>query len=236
MVRMESSKVSPMKIENEQSNSEFFIFKKPKKPLKGKSKSESISADKACLQTNEGLPSRTTVSDTSEGRTLFIRNVPFDSDEDTLQQYLSTFGQLEFVKIVRDKLTQHSRGSAFAKFVSKDDVDNILFRYSKPFVRAYIGHLPAFLTFICLQSFFFCFQSSADFTFGGRKLDLVLAVSKEEVAKLQTSHQVEWAPAMAEVGGRNLHLARFGCMFSLLIGHITLFINRSFLIVIISSN
>ncbi|KAM7540929.1 hypothetical protein Aperf_G00000046425 [Anoplocephala perfoliata] len=168
-----------------ESNGEFIIFKKPEKLSKAKPKSEPVSAVGTYLQADEGLPRRNTVSDASEGRTLFIRNVPFDSDEDSLQQYLSTFGQLEFVKIVRDKFTKHSRGSAFAKFVSKEDADNVLFRYAKPF-------------------------SAADFMFGGRKLDIVLAVSKEEVAKLQTFHRVEWASAISGAGSRNLHLARIG--------------------------
>lgn len=59
----------------------------------------------------------------------------------------------------------------------------------------------------------FLYQDGSEFMFGGRKLDLSLAVSKEEVAKLQTTRRGGDVLAASELCGRNLHLARIGCKF-----------------------
>jgi len=48
--------------------------------------------------------------------TVFIRNVPFSTEESELVEALSRFGKLEYCKIVRDPETGAGRGTAFAKF------------------------------------------------------------------------------------------------------------------------
>ncbi|VDO00955.1 unnamed protein product [Rodentolepis nana] len=168
-----------------QQEGEFFISKCPTKPIKLESTSKEISEEVFSTQLESALPRKGQCSDTSEGRTLFIRNVPFDADEQSLYQFLATFGELEFVKIVKDKMTNHSRGTAFAKFVLKEDADNVLIKFSKSF-------------------------GGSEFMFGGRNLDLSLAVSKEEVAKLQMTRRGEDESTTSGLAGRNLHLARIG--------------------------
>uniref|UniRef100_A0A0X3PLH5 RNA-binding protein 28 n=1 Tax=Schistocephalus solidus TaxID=70667 RepID=A0A0X3PLH5_SCHSO len=125
--------------------------------------------------------------DVCEGRTLFIRNVSFDADEHRLQEFFSAFGQLEFVKIVKDKLTQHPRGTAFVKFVRKEDADRVLLDSSKA-------------------------QNSHKFIFAARQLIISLAVTPSDVKKLQearaSGQTVESVSSVSS--GRNLHLARVG--------------------------
>nr|CDS33613.1 RNA binding protein 28 [Hymenolepis microstoma] len=182
---MRSTKTAQQKEEMKQKDGEFFISKRPAEPFKLESSSKELSDEVNSGQHDAELPRKGQFSDTSEGRTLFIRNVPFDADEQSLHKFLSTFGELEFVKVVKDKMTNHSRGTAFAKFVLKEDANNILIKFSKSF-------------------------GGLEFVFGGRNLDLSLAVSKEEVVKLQMTRRGEDASTTSELAGRNLHLARIG--------------------------
>lgn len=63
---------------------------------------------------------------------LKFRNLSFDTTEERLAQYFATFGEIEFAKIVKDKSTQHSRGTAFVKFVMRDVVERVLLENSRP--------------------------------------------------------------------------------------------------------
>lgn len=61
-------------------------------------------------------------NDVVEGKTIFIKNVPFDATNDDLKKCMSQFGPLYYALICIDKLTEHSKGTAFVKF----RVNNIL--------------------------------------------------------------------------------------------------------------
>ncbi len=54
-------------------------------------------------------------SDVTEGRTIFVRGVPFDVEEEGLVQQFSAFGRVVYAKIVKDKATGVSRGTAFVQ-------------------------------------------------------------------------------------------------------------------------
>lgn len=62
----------------------------------------------------------------------YFRNLSFDVEEDALYTFFSQFGPLEFAKIVKDPATQHSRGTAFVKFVNAEDASNVLQQSDKP--------------------------------------------------------------------------------------------------------
>eukprot|EP00057_Strongylocentrotus_purpuratus_P031131 XP_783689.3 PREDICTED: RNA-binding protein 28 [Strongylocentrotus purpuratus] len=64
--------------------------------------------------------------DVQEGKTLFIRNVPYDSTDDDIRDLFAPFGELEFARVVVDPMTEHSRGTAFVKFKRKEDADGCL--------------------------------------------------------------------------------------------------------------
>lgn len=55
-------------------------------------------------------------NDVTEGKTIFIKNVPFSATNDDLKQCLSQFGPLYYALICIDKFTEHSKGTAFVKF------------------------------------------------------------------------------------------------------------------------
>ncbi|XP_060080170.1 RNA-binding protein 28-like [Ylistrum balloti] len=54
--------------------------------------------------------------DVEEGRTLFIRNVAFETFEETLEEELEEFGPINYCRLVMDPSTEHSKGMAFVQF------------------------------------------------------------------------------------------------------------------------
>ncbi|KAH8741544.1 hypothetical protein FG386_003186 [Cryptosporidium ryanae] len=67
------------------------------------------------------------VDDTNEGKTVFLRNVPFEISENDLKILIETrFGEVEYVKIVLSRITQLPKGVAFVKFKNKNSVEEML--------------------------------------------------------------------------------------------------------------
>lgn len=58
-------------------------------------------------------------NDVAEGKTVFIKNVPFDATNEDLRECMSQFGPLYYALICIDKLTEHSKGTGFVKFKVK---------------------------------------------------------------------------------------------------------------------
>lgn len=48
--------------------------------------------------------------------TVFIGNLPFVSDEEELRGVLSKFGPIEYIRIIRDKITHKTKGFCYVKF------------------------------------------------------------------------------------------------------------------------
>ncbi|XP_005365782.1 RNA-binding protein 28 [Microtus ochrogaster] len=100
-------------------------------------------------------------SDVNEGKTVFIRNLSFDSEEEDLGEVLQQFGDLKYVRIVLHPDTEHSKGCAFAQFMSQEAAQKCLAAASP---EAEGGGLKL----------------------DGRLLKIDLAVTRDEAAKLQT--------------------------------------------------
>ncbi|XP_050808684.1 RNA-binding protein 28 isoform X2 [Gopherus flavomarginatus] len=99
-------------------------------------------------------------SDVAEGRTVFIRNLAFDTEEEELGEMLEQFGDLKYVRIVLHPDTEHSRGCAFAQFTTQEAAQK------------------------CLEAA----QDDSEgggLRLGGRRLHLDLAVSRDEAQKLR---------------------------------------------------
>jgi len=60
-------------------------------------------------------PSRVS-NDVSEGKTIFLKNVPFSVKNDELEKYMEQFGPVYYALVCIDPLTEYSRGTAFVKF------------------------------------------------------------------------------------------------------------------------
>nr|CAH8861522.1 unnamed protein product [Trichobilharzia regenti] len=134
-------------------------------------------------------------SDTSEGKTLFIRNLSFDVEEDVLFDFFTKFGHLEFAKIVKDPATQHSRGSAFVKFLSAEDASSVLQQSARP-------------------------ECAHQFVLDNRTLNISIAVSRTEAENLRKRSTIDneldspedtkTSVCALKHKGRNLHLASIG--------------------------
>ncbi|KAK6590747.1 hypothetical protein RS030_132089 [Cryptosporidium xiaoi] len=67
------------------------------------------------------------MDDTIEGKTVFLRNVPFEISENDLKRLIEAkFGEVEYVKIVVSRITKLPKGVAFVKFQNKDSVEKML--------------------------------------------------------------------------------------------------------------
>ncbi|KAL8222608.1 UNVERIFIED_CONTAM: hypothetical protein K2H54_077614, partial [Gekko kuhli] len=100
-------------------------------------------------------------SDVSEGRTLFIRNLSFETEEEELGELLEQFGELKYVRVVLHPDTEHSKGCAFAQFLTQDAAQK------------------------CLQAA----EDESEgggLRLGGRRLRVDLAVSREEAQQLRS--------------------------------------------------
>uniref|UniRef100_A0A8C9UX56 RNA binding motif protein 28 n=1 Tax=Scleropages formosus TaxID=113540 RepID=A0A8C9UX56_SCLFO len=118
-------------------------------------------------------------SDVREGKTIFIRNLSFDTEEETLEEALLKFGELKYIRIVLHPDTEHSKGCAFAQFKTKEAAE-----------RCIAASLDE--------------SENGGLRVDGRKLNVVLAVSREDAAKLKEKK------VKTHTGTRNLYLAREG--------------------------
>ncbi|XP_025030357.1 RNA-binding protein 28-like [Python bivittatus] len=101
-------------------------------------------------------------SDVAEGRTVFIRNLSFDTEDEELGELLEQFGDLKYVRIVLHPDTEHSKGCAFAQFATQGAAQK------------------------CLQMA----QDESEgrgLHLGGRRLRVDLAVSREEAQQLRST-------------------------------------------------
>ncbi|RZF45719.1 hypothetical protein LSTR_LSTR005014 [Laodelphax striatellus] len=65
--------------------------------------------------------------DVDEGRTVFIKNVPFSATKEELAKCVRRmFGPIFYALICVDPMTEHSRGTAFVKFQKKEDAEKCL--------------------------------------------------------------------------------------------------------------
>ncbi|KAM8978330.1 RNA-binding protein 28 isoform X3 [Sarcophilus harrisii] len=102
-------------------------------------------------------------SDVNEGKTVFIRNLSFDSEEEDLEEILQQFGDLKYVRIVLHPDTEHSKGCAFAQFMTQEAAQACLAAASAE-------------------------TEDGGLKLDGRKLKVDLAVTRDEAEKLRTKN------------------------------------------------
>ncbi|XP_025071216.1 RNA-binding protein 28 [Alligator sinensis] len=110
--------------------------------------------------TKKGKKGRKLPSDVAEGKTVFIRNLSFDTEEEDLGALLEPFGELQYVRLVLHPDTEHSKGCAFAQFLTQEAAQK------------------------CLQAA----QDESEaggLRLDGRRLRVDLAVTREEAQKLR---------------------------------------------------
>lgn len=80
--------------------------------------------DKKDIKTKVKVASEKHISnDIKEGCTVFIKNVPFDAEDNDLRKVCRKFGPVYYSIINRDPVSGHSKGTAFVKFKTKESAD-----------------------------------------------------------------------------------------------------------------
>ncbi len=62
--------------------------------------------------------------DVQEKRTVFVRNLSYDANEDLIKEAFSKFGPVKFVRICYDRDLERPRGTAFIQFETKEGAMN----------------------------------------------------------------------------------------------------------------
>ncbi|XP_074534718.1 RNA-binding protein 28 [Halichoeres trimaculatus] len=107
-------------------------------------------------------PRKPLPSDVGEGRTVFIRNLSFDTDEEGLEEVLLRFGELNYIKIVLHPDTDHSKGCGFAQFKTKEAADKCIAAAADE-------------------------AENGGIRVDGRKLLIVAAVTREDASKMKVN-------------------------------------------------
>merc|ERR1712128_386113 len=70
--------------------------------------------------------SRHTATMSEDDRKIFVGGISWDTTEEGLNEYFSTYGQLESVKLITDRETGRSKGFAFVVFYEQSDLESVL--------------------------------------------------------------------------------------------------------------
>lgn len=136
-----------------------------------------------------GKASHKTSSDTDEGRTIFLRNVPFEMTEFSLKELIEgKFGETLYVKMVFSKQTQLPKGVAFVKFKNIESVEKVLEgeKEAEKYYNDYIFRQKS----DCLD-----FKNSSTFVlppeigiqYNGRRIFAHLALSRSEIVGIESN-------------------------------------------------
>uniref|UniRef100_V5HLY1 Putative golgi apparatus n=1 Tax=Ixodes ricinus TaxID=34613 RepID=V5HLY1_IXORI len=115
--------------------------------------------------------------------TLFVRNISFETTQESLDSLMKQFGPCKYCLLCTDPVTEHSKGSAFVRYVKDASVER------------------------CLQAA----QSSAGLMLDGRRLSVARALSREELdAKRESEKKAEEGSPQPLPGARRTRAARHG--------------------------
>lgn len=118
--------------------------------------------------------------------TLFIRNLPFTSTDETVLEHFEQFGALRYARVVLDRNTERPKGTAFVCFINKDDA--IECHRNAPSQTMPVtgakkaGSMTSNLTHSVLQNA--SVDPEGKFTIDGRVLQVSRAVDKSEANRL----------------------------------------------------
>jgi cold-inducible RNA-binding protein len=65
------------------------------------------------------------------GRKLYVGNLPYETNEDDLQNLFAQAGAVESVNVMRDRETGRARGFAFVEMVSDEDAQNAISQFNE---------------------------------------------------------------------------------------------------------
>ena len=120
--------------------------------------------------------------------TLFIRNLPFNSTDETLQDHFKLFGPVRYARVVLDHATERSKGSGFVCFYNAEDAASCIRQAPRPQQAPVDRHAkrnsttaPA-LKHSLLEDVFT--DPGGRYTIDGRVLQVSCAVDRNEANRL----------------------------------------------------
>ena len=123
--------------------------------------------------------------------TLFLKNVPLSATEEDLEETFNKFGELRYAKIVKDKNTNLSKGTAFLCFKERSSAEKMLEEAYPPYWNA--GE-----------------RKESCITLMGRQLGVAWALQKEEAEKIAQKTASEKRKEEKQTDKRNMSLAGIG--------------------------
>ncbi|KAJ3331737.1 RNA recognition motif-containing protein [Blyttiomyces sp. JEL0837] len=166
-----------------------------------------------------------------EGCTLFIRNLSFETTQEALTERFKSFGMLRYARITKDPATGRSRGTGFVCYFNQKDADKCMAAYaSAEKAHALLESSSATATdsnnkkgkpgkgkkedtssskSILVPEPSQTSIHTATFTLDGRFLNVTLAVSKEDAAKLQEENY----KVLRSKDKRRMYLIKEGVIF-----------------------
>ncbi|GFS65483.1 RNA-binding protein 28 [Trichonephila clavipes] len=111
-----------VKISSDDSSSEDFEDEDDEYDEKVKIKQEPEGSSSPAKQKTKKRDSM----DVSEGKTVFLRNVAFTTNEESLEEALEEYGDCEYCLLCVDPLTNHPKGTAFVKFKEKSNAEKLI--------------------------------------------------------------------------------------------------------------
>ncbi|KAL5368550.1 nucleolar protein NOP4 and rrm domain-containing protein [Cryptosporidium parvum] len=152
---------------------------------------------------------RKITDDTDEGKTIFLRNIPFEMSEFSLKELIEgKFGETLYVKIVFSKLTQLPKGVAFVKFKNIESVEKVL-EGEKVADRFYNDHIFRHKRKPISDSGNFSaiiLPPEIGIQFNGRRIFARLALNRTEIANIESSKLSESSDKLS----KNLDLLKKG--------------------------
>jgi len=114
--------------------------------------------------------------------TLFIRNLPFDCDDEALKAHFTAFGAIRYARVVVDPATERPRGTGFVAFFNSIDAQTCLRNAPKP--TSIAPPTKSKTTAPSILQNPDADDPSGNYTLSGRLLQLSPAVSRTSAAKL----------------------------------------------------
>ncbi|KAH8583897.1 nucleolar NOP4 rrm domain containing [Cryptosporidium sp. chipmunk genotype I] len=149
-------------------------------------------------------------SDTDEGKTIFLRNVPFEMSEFSLKELIEgKFGETLYVKIVFSKLTKLPKGVAFVKFKTIESVERVL-EGEKVADKHYNSHIFRHKGNSITDSKNFsaiALPPEIGIQFNGRRIFAHLALNRSEIANIENKKSYE---GRSDKFGQSLDLFKEG--------------------------
>lgn len=137
-------------------------------------------------------------SNKQEAFSVFIRNIPYDADEESLKTHFSQFGDVKYALPVIDKATGVARGSAFVAFKTHEAYEKCL------------SNAPA----TSASSMLISDDVAPEYVFQGRILSVASTVDRSSATKLADRNSTKRKEALGFDSGekdrRNLFLLNEG--------------------------